>query len=456
MNWNSFRRKPFLFISAILVALVIIVEITVLIPDVSVLSPAETIPAEYLHTPSSPEFPTFNGSFIQPYLADSFDDTKWRKEFEYMKSAGINQLFIQWTSDSKNKTTVYPSGIYGYRQNTKTDIVEAALSNAQLMGIDVYLGLQINDDWWDSKLINAAWLKKEADVSKMIFDDLSSKYGKYQSLKGWYISFEVDNWRFCTWKEWDNLILFYDTVLSHIKSATTLQPVVISPFFNPSGGLSPSEWQAMWTYILLKCPLDILSLQDGVGAGNVTNEKLSKWFCATLNAIKKARPSVKLWSTTESFTKGYKPMPLNELVEDMRAVNPFVSGFISFSYNHYTSPQQVNPVYHETYLSYRNTGIMDNLSPSTPKGLTTELIDKSTVKINWNKSTDNIGTAGYRVYKNNRLLQTLYDNTTSITLSSLTPNTKYEFKVNAFDAAGNLSEFSNTAVFELQNTLSEP
>jgi len=149
-------------------------------------------------------------------------------------------------------------------------------------------------------------------------------------------------------------------------------------------------------------------------------------------------------------------MPLNELVEDMRAVNPFVSGFISFSYNHYTSPQQVNPVYHETYLSYRNTGIMDNLSPSTPKGLTTELIDKSTVKINWNKSTDNIGTAGYRVYKNNRLLQTLYDNTTSITLSSLTPNTKYEFKVNAFDAAGNLSEFSNTAVFELQNTLSEP
>lgn len=451
MKGISFRIKHIFFISAFFLTLIIVVKGTAIsTKSKPIFYSVEPLPAENILINSLTELPKLNGSFIQPYLADSFDNIKWKKEFRFMKNAGINKLFIQWTSDSKNKTAIYPSGINGYRQNTKTDIVEAALSNADLMGIDVYLGLQINDDWWNKKNIDKVWLKNEAAVSKKIFDDLSCKYGRHSSLKGWYIPFEVDNWRFCTWKEWDNLILFYDTILSRIKSVTSRQPVVISPFFNPSGGLSSSEWQAMWTYILLKCPIDIVSLQDGVGAGNVTGEKLSQWFRATLNAIEAARPLTKLWSTSENFIGGYKPMPMNKLIKNMKTIHPLVSGFVCFSYNHYTSPQQVNPLYHKTYILYKNTGIVDNSPPSTPYGLTTELLNKSEVKISWNKSTDNIGTVGYRIYKNNVLVQTLYDNTTSYTDSSFTPNTQYEFKVTAFDAAGNFSGFSNTAVFQLE------
>ena len=43
-------------------------------------------------------------------------------------------------------------------------------------------------------------------------------------------------------------------------------------------------------------------------------------------------------------------------MNDMCAVEPYVSSYLSFSFNHYMSPQQVNPLYYQTYLDYLATG----------------------------------------------------------------------------------------------------
>jgi hypothetical protein len=69
--------------------------------------------------------------------------------------------------------------------------------------------------------------------------------------------------------------------------------------------------------------------------------------------------------------------------------------------------------------------------------------DQTAVLLNWNASTDNVGVAGYHVYRNGILVGT--STTTTFTDTGLDPSTQYTYAVSAFDAAGNESARS-TAV----------
>jgi len=65
---------------------------------------------------------------------------------------------------------------------------------------------------------------------------------------------------------------------------------------------------------------------------------------------------------------------------------------------------------------------------------------KSKVSLSWTASTDNVGVAGYRVYRNGKLVATTTARTWSEALKRGTTN----YIVVAFDAAGNVSPNSNT------------
>ena len=382
---------------------------------------------------------------MQPDLADKWENTNWQTEFNNMKDVGVTQLFLQWTADSKNKTTVYPSGLSGYTQNTTHDVVSMALSNANSAGIDVYLGLQTNDDWWGSSCTDTNWVNNEATVANQLADNLWSKYGSNTSFKGWYLSFELDNWRFLTQADWDRMISFYQTVANHIHTLSPGKPVVIAPFYNTSGGQTSAQWQAMWEYILASSPVDVIALQDGVGAGHATVAQLPEWFNATKNAINDKRPSCQLWSDAENYNLDWEPMGIKGFVDDIKAVQTYVINYLSFSYNHYTSPQQVNPIYQNTYKDYVQNGVVESVAPSVPTTLQATAVDSMTINLSWTASTDNFGIAGYKIYRNNELVWKIYSNTTSFTDSQLSANTTYNYQVLAFDAAGNESALCTQA-----------
>ena len=208
--------------------------------------------------------PSIRGSFLQPALGDAWTLKQWRDEFHYMRDARLDQMVIQWTADSKEKTTIYPSVVAGYTQNTKHDVVKRALDAADASGAQVYLGLQINDDWWTKYITDKPWLENEAKVANALAGDLWKRYGQHGSLTGWYLAFEVDNVA-STPAEWTNLVGFYRTVGNHLHKLTPGKPIVISPFFNPKADLSPSQWETMWEYVLKRSPIDVLALQDGAG-----------------------------------------------------------------------------------------------------------------------------------------------------------------------------------------------
>jgi hypothetical protein len=387
--------------------------------------------------------PSIRGSFLQPALGDAWTLKQWRDEFHYMRNARLDQLFIQWTADSKEKTTIYPSGIGGYTQNTTHDVVKRALDTADASSAQVYLGLQINDDWWTNYISNRPWLENEAKVANTLADDLWKRYGQHESLTGWYLAFEVDNVA-STPAEWNNLVAFYRTVGNHLHKLTPGKPIVIAPFFNPAADLSPSQWETMWEYVLKRSPIDVLALQDGVGESHVPKAELPEWFSAVQNAIENSRPSMQFWADTETFISDYEPRPIRSIVNDMCAVRPYVSTYLSFSFNHYISPQQVNPLYYETYLDYLATGKVEHVRPTTPSNLTSVALDSYTVRLSWDASTDNIGVVGYNILRDGRQVGSQRDGTTAFLDALLNPGTTYTYQVRAFDAAGNDSALGNT------------
>jgi chitodextrinase len=79
----------------------------------------------------------------------------------------------------------------------------------------------------------------------------------------------------------------------------------------------------------------------------------------------------------------------------------------------------------------------DTQAPTVPTGLRVPSITRNSLQVCWNASTDNVGVAGYRVYRNGVLVATT--TSTCQVIGNLTRNTSYTITVRAFDAAGNVS-----------------
>ncbi|HEV7332317.1 MAG TPA: glycoside hydrolase family 9 protein [Flavisolibacter sp.] len=92
----------------------------------------------------------------------------------------------------------------------------------------------------------------------------------------------------------------------------------------------------------------------------------------------------------------------------------------------------------------------DTEAPSVPLNLSASAITETSVTLNWSASTDNTAVTGYDVYQGSSLLQAGVSGTTT-TLNGLTCATAYHFTVKAKDAAGNVSEASNTASATTKN-----
>ncbi|MBT1705940.1 fibronectin type III domain-containing protein [Chryseosolibacter indicus] len=92
-------------------------------------------------------------------------------------------------------------------------------------------------------------------------------------------------------------------------------------------------------------------------------------------------------------------------------------------------------------ITVQKSNLQDIVSPSVPTALVANGITSTSVSLLWSASTDNIGVTGYEIYRESTLIGT--SNSTSFTVTGLTPNTNYTFSVTAKDAAGNISELSN-------------
>ncbi|WP_299105857.1 GEVED domain-containing protein [uncultured Tenacibaculum sp.] len=85
--------------------------------------------------------------------------------------------------------------------------------------------------------------------------------------------------------------------------------------------------------------------------------------------------------------------------------------------------------------------VADTQAPTTPGSLAASNVAATSLTLNWNASTDNVGVSGYDVYRGATKIGT--STTTSYNVTGLSASTAYTFTVKAKDAAGNESAASN-------------
>ena len=90
-----------------------------------------------------------------------------------------------------------------------------------------------------------------------------------------------------------------------------------------------------------------------------------------------------------------------------------------------------------TSLTSSTSACADTDPPAVPSGLRASTVGQTALTLQWVAGTDNVGVAGYSVYRNGTLL----GQTSSLTypVSGLTCGTSYTFAVASRDAAGNVS-----------------
>jgi len=117
-------------------------------------------------------------------------------------------------------------------------------------------------------------------------------------------------------------------------------------------------------------------------------------------------------------------IPSNSVIDDVRWYNRALSAS-------------------EIQTLYNNGSVPDTASPSIPAGLSGKAISSSQINLTWTASTDDIGVAGYKVFRDG--VQAGIQTGTSYSDTGLTASTVYSYTVAAYDAAGNTSAQS-TAV----------
>lgn len=124
------------------------------------------------------------------------------------------------------------------------------------------------------------------------------------------------------------------------------------------------------------------------------------------------------------------------MIDEVRVSNtPRSADWIKASY----LSQKQNGTF-ATFGIAEGTSTPDIDPPTTPGDLTATAVSGTQIDLSWTASTDNVGVAGYNIYRDGNLVGA--STNTSLSDMGLDPNTTYGYSVAAFDAAGNMSALS--------------
>lgn len=103
-----------------------------------------------------------------------------------------------------------------------------------------------------------------------------------------------------------------------------------------------------------------------------------------------------------------------------------------------------NAFYNVIDVNLVNNITPDTEAPNRPTNLQVTKATSNSIELNWTASTDNVSVKEYEVFRDGKMIGTVLGPT--ITDKELMPNTKYKYTIKAVDAAGNVSEESQTLI----------
>jgi hypothetical protein len=277
--------------------------------------------------------PHITGTFIQyQSWMMKLDEGAWRRELDAMRAAGISVVIIQWL-EMDNTSFIPPD-------ENAPDPTRVILEYADEHGMRVFVGLSHADLWW-RRLRDESYLNAAYDKSARVASEAWKRYGRHPSFAGWYFPQEI--------KDANYPLLFIKRLHDFLRllgdrcrSLSGAKPVAIAPAM--MGLNSPDQIQREYTALLLDSGVNILILQDGIGArdwGPDLENRITLYFGVMRSACWAS--GVEMWSDVEIFHHGATPAvsvpaPIERIRRQIAAEAPFVTSFVMFDFFHYMSP----------------------------------------------------------------------------------------------------------------------
>lgn len=287
-----------------------------------------------------------NFSGLEERLADP---AFLKTEFDRMQAMGIQYIIPE---SARERRSFYPSE-HNPPDQPERDLLGPIFDEAERRGMKVIVSLPSYEHSW-------VWTV-DADITvfmeKVIgtIRELHSLYKDKPAFYGWYIPYEL-----C------DAFLSIDShrqfVANAFKQMTDLchtldpeKPTLISPYFTTN--LPDETFTAIWVEIIRSSGVDIVAMQDSVGALNVTGNgsetlRLSNLpHYVDLIADICEKNGTRFWWNVESFrqTTGHPLIPgrwsavttdLPRLQKQIAASSRRAEVLINFDYPHYFSPGQ--------------------------------------------------------------------------------------------------------------------
>lgn len=348
-------------------------------------------------------------TFIQPYLVEQWDDSRWKQEFKSLKAAGMEYVIFMHTvhtDQEGNTTAVYPSALPGVSGN-KSDLLENCLRNARRAGFKVFVGLNFNEAWWKADF-TPQWLMQQMEFGNQVAEELIGRYkSRYKdTMYGWYWVWEVDNSYCKTPMHREFLVKALNMNLDYLHQQTKGMPFLLSPFMNSQNGTA-AQCAEMWKYVLTNAHFqdgDIFAPQDCIGSGFLNLDEVADWFSALADVIP-TTPRIRFVANVEMFDQRFwTTATLDRIQRQMDLLSPYVSGFICFAYSHYYSPWLRHPAFHEAYTYYAQKGCLPFLvTPLPVSQLAWMQNEKQGVFLSW-KDESKPQAVGYHIYREGQLV----------------------------------------------------
>ena len=241
------------------------------------------------------------GTFVQLFGKDDWSEAQWDEFLTEIKDLGMNTLIVQYTAfkNASNNITWFNSA-NTFTATKSKHTLERVLASAQRKGIEVHIGLHFDDTYWQHQA-DVAWLQTQANYCIAIAEEIQAQFGTHVAFKGWYIPHEPEPNAYNTDEK---VRLFREHFVDRISNRLhqlNNKPVSIAAFWNNS--LSTPEQLQHFMAELSKSNLQIVMLQDGVGAQHVTLERLANYYEAAQRGLFEENKNYKgvFWSDLETF-----------------------------------------------------------------------------------------------------------------------------------------------------------
>lgn len=420
----------------------------------------------------------FSGSFVQTWYCSGWGEGRWESEMQNMVENGMTYLIVPCAaSKGKNTDTIntyFPSKV----KNTSCgrDMMDTLFAKCKKYGIKVFLAPYADDAWYSKDFgwtkhhsvddRSGQWVKEYTATSNALaqelYDQFKSKYP--ETFYGWYYCDEMWNMSILC-KETDEtrdigldiVAEAFNGVLDFYTKLDPSMPMLLSPFCNRSMSTA-EEAMNMWIDLFSRIRFrkgDIFCPQDSIGSTPAEISQLDEWTRAYRQAAD-TKPGLVFWMNNENFA-GDDHATLDRVKKQIDITSKYCDVNVTFSWQHHYSPfhENVNKGYAAAYHQFYTDGKLETEKPTAPK-VRVEKTDKGNEdgsKKEWTiyfeGSTDNIGVAGFYIYRGseNNLVRTARSGR-SVVPNKYIVNRATNYWIQAYDFSGNCSEKVKVVISE--------